>query len=454
MTVKYYAILTNQGAARLANATMLGSKLNLTQMAVGDANGVLPTPDPAQTKLINQKRIAPLNLLSVDPNNQSQIIAEQIIPENEGGFWIREIGLYDDEGVLIAVANCPETYKPQLQEGSGRTQTIRMILVVTNTEAITLKIDPSVVLATRKYVDDEVLELRLYVDDQMRNHIAAQDPHTQYAQKHNPTFTGEPKAPTPAAGNNTTRIATTAFVQAAITALINGAPATLDTLKEIAAAINNDPKFSTTINNALSGKQPLDETLTHLSGKDVAGLLAYLGLGEGSALPVGVPVPWPSATPPTGWLKCNGAAFSAEEYPELAKAYPTNKLPDLRGEFIRGWDDGRGVDAGRALLSLQDDSFEAHRHESFFYAGISRNEMPLKNLPSSDEMLTLSSTTNALSPDGIDATNSLIGNDDYNCLIEGNKNNKRTATGLSTSIVGAAETRPRNISFNYIVRAA
>ncbi|HGE3902791.1 TPA: phage tail protein [Escherichia coli] len=290
MTVKYYAILTNQGAARLANATMLGSKLNLTQMAVGDANGVLPTPDPAQTKLINQKRIAPLNLLSVDPNNQSQIIAEQIIPENEGGFWIREIGLYDDEGVLIAVANCPETYKPQLQEGSGRTQTIRMILVVTNTEAITLKIDPSVVLATRKYVDDEVLELRLYVDDQMRNHIAAQDPHTQYAQKHNPTFTGEPKAPTPAAGNNTTRIATTAFVQAAITALINGAPATLDTLKEIAAAINNDPKFSTTINNALSGKQPLDETLTHLSGKDVAGLLAYLGLGEAAKLGAAVGV--------------------------------------------------------------------------------------------------------------------------------------------------------------------
>ncbi|EFE9225348.1 phage tail protein [Escherichia coli] len=287
MTVKYYAILTNQGAARLANATMLGSKLNLTQMAVGDANGVLPTPDPAQTKLINQKRIAPLNLLSVDPNNQSQIIAEQIIPENEGGFWIREIGLYDDEGVLIAVANCPETYKPQLQEGSGRTQTIRMILVVTNTEAITLKIDPSVVLATRKYVDDEVLELKLYVDDQMRNHIAAQDPHTQYAQKHNPTFTGEPKAPTPATGNNTTRIATTAFVQAAITALINGAPATLDTLKEIAAAINNDPKFSTTINNALSGKQPLDETLTHLSGKDVAGLLAYLGLGEAAKRDVG-----------------------------------------------------------------------------------------------------------------------------------------------------------------------
>ncbi|HCD2469271.1 TPA: phage tail protein [Escherichia coli] len=433
MTVKYYAILTNQGAARLANATMLGSKLNLTQMAVGDANGVLPTPDPAQTKLINQKRIAPLNLLSVDPNNQSQIIAEQIIPENEGGFWIREIGLYDDEGVLIAVANCPETYKPQLQEGSGRTQTIRMILVVTNIEAITLKIDPSVVLATRKYVDDEVLELRLYVDDQMRNHIAAQDPHTQYAQKHNPTFTGEPKAPTPAAGNNTTRIATTEFVQAAITALINGAPATLDTLKEIAAAINNDPKFSTTINNALSGKQPLDETLTHLSGKDVAGLLAYLGLGEGSALPVGVPVPWPSATLPTGWLKCNGAAFSAEEYPELAKAYPTNILPDLRGEFIRGWDDGRGVDSSRTLLSWQKGSYlvqEANISPDSVVQ-FSVNDIALlgwdKTETNSDILRAKSIPTEHI----------------WNPVPVG-------AWGIQ--YLGYA--RPRNIAFNYIVRAA
>ncbi|EFB5428568.1 TPA: phage tail protein [Escherichia coli] len=445
MTVKYYAILTNQGAARLANATMLGSKLNLTQMAVGDANGVLPTPDPAQTKLINQKRIAPLNLLSVDPNNQSQIIAEQIIPENEGGFWIREIGLYDDEGVLIAVANCPETYKPQLQEGSGRTQTIRMILVVTNTEAITLKIDPSVVLATRKYVDDEVLELKLYVDDQMRNHIASQDPHTQYAQKHNPTFTGEPKAPTPAAGNNTTRIATTEFVQAAITALINGAPATLDTLKEIAAAINNDPKFSTTINNALSGKQPLDETLTHLSGKDVAGLLAYLGLGEGSALPVGVPVPWPSATPPTGWLKCNGAAFSAEEYPELAKAYPTNKLPDLRGEFIRGWDDGRGMDTGRAILSAQGDAIRN------IYG-----EFKTVNTENYSIWESVGSFKGAVVPLNPSTNNS------YFSLVR-SMVTERSEGGVYPKVIGldasrivptANENRPRNIAFNYIVRAA
>lgn len=170
MTAKYFAILTNQGAERLANAEALGTKLNLTQMAVGDANGVLPTPDQAQTKLINQKRIAPLNLLTVDQANTSQIIAEQIIPENEGGFWIREIGLYDDDGILIAVANCPETYKPELQEGSGRTQTIRMILIVSSTSATTLKIDPSVVLATRQYVDDKVIEVKSYADGLMRAH--------------------------------------------------------------------------------------------------------------------------------------------------------------------------------------------------------------------------------------------------------------------------------------------
>ena len=361
MSTKFYTLLTDIGAAKLASAAALGVPLKITHMAVGDGGGTLPTPDAKQTALVNEKRRAALNMLYIDPQNSSQVIAEQVIPENEGGWWIREVGLFDESGALIAVGNCPESYKPQLAEGSGRTQTVRMVLITSSTDNITLKIDPAVVLATRKYVDDEVLELRLYVDDQMRNHIAAQDPHTQYAQKHNPTFTGEPKAPTPAAGNNTTRIATTEFVQAAITALINGAPATLDTLKEIAAAINNDPKFSTTINNALAlkaplsspaltgtptaptaaqsvnntqiattafvksaiaamvgsapaaldtlnelaaalgndpnfattmlnalaGKQPLDNTLTNLSGKDVAGLLAYLGLGEAAKRNVG-----------------------------------------------------------------------------------------------------------------------------------------------------------------------
>ncbi|KEM17417.1 phage tail protein, partial [Escherichia coli] len=415
MTVKYYAILTNQGAARLANATMLGSKLNLTRMAVGDANGVLPTPDPAQTKLINQKRIAPLNLLSVDPNNQSQIIAEQIIPESEGGFWIREIGLYDDKGVLIAVANCPETYKPQLQEGSGRTQTIRMILVVTNTEAITLKIDPSVVLATRKYVDDKISK-----HEQSRRHPDASLTAKGFVQLSSATDSqSETEAATPKAvkiaydlawGKYTAQDATTtrkgivqlssatnstsetlAATPKAVKAAydlaagkapvshthpwsqITGVPAASLTAKgtvQLSSAINSTseilaatPKAVKDAYDLANGKQPADATLTALAGLATAAdrlpyftgadraalatltaigraiiakgsikdVLNYLGLGEGSALPVGVPVPWPTATPPEGWLKCDGRAFTKEQYPVLARAYPTLRLPDLRG---------------------------------------------------------------------------------------------------------------------------
>ncbi|MEA1020155.1 phage tail protein [Enterobacter asburiae] len=361
MSAKFYTLLTDIGAAKLANAAALGVPLKITQMAVGDGGGVLPTPNAQQTKLVGEKRRAALNMLYIDPQNSSQVIAEQVIPETEGGWWIREVGLFDETGALIAVGNCPESYKPQLAEGSGRTQTVRMVLITSSTDNITLKIDPSVVLATRQYVDDKVLELKVYVGDLMAKHLADVDPHSQYASKDSPTLTGTPKTPTPPAGNNSALIASTAFVQAAILALIGGAPATLDTLKEIAAAINNDPNFSTTINNALAlkaplvspaltgtptaptaaqtvnntqiattafvkaavaglvgsspealdtlnelaaalgndpnfattmtnalaNKQPLDNTLTSLSGKDAAGIIQYLGLGTAAKKNIG-----------------------------------------------------------------------------------------------------------------------------------------------------------------------
>ena len=257
MSAKFYTLLTDIGAAKLASAAALGVPLKITQMAVGDGGGVLPTPSAQQTKLIAEKRRADLNMLYIDPQNSSQIIAEQVIPETEGGWWIREVGLFDETGALIAVGNCPESYKPQLAEGSGRTQTVRMVLITSSTDTITLKIDPAVVLATRKYVDDKVLELKVYVDDLMAKHLAAADPHSQYAPKESPTLTGTPKTPTAAAGTNTQQIASTAFVQAAVLALTSGAPVTLDTFKEMAVAINNDPNFATTITNALALKAPL-----------------------------------------------------------------------------------------------------------------------------------------------------------------------------------------------------
>jgi phage-related tail fiber protein len=154
MSAIYFAIPTNAGLAKIANALALGIPLKITAMAVGDGGGQAVTPDPAMTTLPGEKRRATLNTLFQDPLNPAQLVAEQIIPENVGGWWIRCVSLYDETGTMIAIANSPDTYKPQLSEGSGRTQTIRMVLIVSDTSAVELKIDPSVVLATRKYVDD------------------------------------------------------------------------------------------------------------------------------------------------------------------------------------------------------------------------------------------------------------------------------------------------------------
>ena len=168
MSTKFYTLLTDIGAAKLASAAALGVPLKITHMAVGDGGGTLPTPDAKQTALVNEKRRAALNMLYIDPQNSSQIIAEQVIPENEGGWWIREVGLFDESGALIAVGNCPESYKPQLAEGSGRTQTVRMVLITSSTDNITLKIDPAVVLATRHYVDQQI-----EIHEQSRRHPSA-----------------------------------------------------------------------------------------------------------------------------------------------------------------------------------------------------------------------------------------------------------------------------------------
>ncbi|EBV2431158.1 tail fiber protein, partial [Salmonella enterica subsp. enterica serovar Typhimurium] len=194
---------------------------------------------------------------------------------------------------------------------------------------------------------------------------------------------------------------------------------------------------------------------------------------EGSALPVGVPVPWPSATPPEGWLKCNGAAFSSEMYPNLAQAYPTNKLPDLRGEFIRGWDDGRGVDAWRTLLSAQDFAFEDHAlglptnqgyagiekgsTENDVYAAFSDGMHYTGNVTSSGQWDDYSQSKIYIRSDGKPVGNNIeLANSSE--ALRSSLRTYRASTGWYNPGLNkpktATETRPRNVAFNYIVRAA
>ncbi|MCV5893064.1 phage tail protein [Escherichia coli] len=293
MSTKFRTVITTAGAAKLAAATAPGGrKVNITTMAVGDGGGKLPVPDAGQTGLIHEVWRHALNKISQDKRNSNYIIAELVIPPEVGGFWMRELGLYDDAGTLIAVANMAESYKPALAEGSGRSQTCRMVIIVSSVASVELTIDTTTVMATQDYVDDKIAE-----HEQSRRHPDASltakgftqlssatnstsemlaatpkavktvmDETNKKAPLNSPALTGTPTTPTARQGTNNTQIANTAFVMAAIAALVDSSPDALNTLNELAAALGNDPNFATTMTNALAGKQPKDATLTALAG--------------------------------------------------------------------------------------------------------------------------------------------------------------------------------------------
>ncbi|EFU9557246.1 tail fiber protein [Escherichia coli] len=380
-TRKFKTVITDTGAKKLAQAAAPdGKPVRLTHMAVGDGGGTLPTPDSKQTRLVREVWRHTVNRVFLDATHQNRIIAELAIPPETGGFWIREIGVFDEHGDLIAVGNTAESYKPAVAEGSGRAQTFRTILTVSSTATVALTVDNTMVMATVDYVDDKLKEheqSRRHPDasltakgfvqlssatnsvsetqaatpkavkaayDLANGKYTAQDASTtrkglvqlssatnstsetqaatpkavkaaydlanaKYtaqdattAQKgivqlssatnstsetlaatskavkavmdetnkkaplNSPALTGTPTTPTARQGTNNTQIASTAFVMAAIAALVDSSPDALNTLNELAAALGNDPNFATTMTNALAGKQPKDATLTALAG--------------------------------------------------------------------------------------------------------------------------------------------------------------------------------------------
>ncbi|WP_339057997.1 phage tail protein [Candidatus Regiella endosymbiont of Tuberolachnus salignus] len=325
MNEKFYAVITHQGAAKLANATALGIPLKITHMAVGDGGGSLPTPDPRQTQLINEHRRAALNSLSIDPINPHQLIAEQVIPAADGGWWIREIGLFDHDGTLIALANCPETYKPQIQQGSGRTQTLRMVLIVSSTAAITLKIDPSVVVATRRHVDDKLIEVKAYVDNLLSVHEKSRN-HPDASKKEK----GFVILSSATDSDSETHAAT---------------PKAVKTAYQLARDANNNA--NTKLTKALNGADIPNKL--HF--------LTHLGISN-NLVPVGMPMPWPLEWIPPGYALMVGQTFNTAHYPLLAKAYPNGVIPDMRGWTIKG------KPASRKSLSQEQDGNKHHSHHA------------------------------------------------------------------------------------------
>ena len=226
--------------------------------------------------------------------------------------------------------------------------------------------------------------------------------------------------------------------------LANGkqaADATLTALAALATAADKLPYFTGVDRAALTALTSVGRAI--LGKTSIQSVLDYLGLGEGSALPVGVPVPWPLETPPTGWLKCNGAAFSSEKYPKLAKAYPANKLPDLRGEFIRGWDDSRGIDTGRSLLSGQTATFIRTALQDYYGYDLNTNVKVGIAYATADSVITVGNPANPKAGN----------NSDY---VPASSDNSITGTQRTAedNFTGAwISMRPRNVAFNYIVRA-
>lgn len=351
---QFFAILTTVGMAKQANADALGIPWKITEMGVGDANNTDPIPNASQTTLINEWRRRPLNQLKIDPINPAVLIAEQIIPADEGGKWIREIGLYDADGDLVAVANCAPSFKPILSQGSGRTQIVRMNFIVTSTGNITLKIDPAIVLASRAYVDAAILEVL-------------------------------PKNKTP---GEWTRVKT------------------------------NDRGI------VVSGDNP--STLAGMGITDsYTKAQVEAMIAQASALPVGASVWFPVNKVPPGFLEIDGSVKSIAAYPDLAVFLGTDfnkgdegagnfRLPESRAEFLRGWDHGRGIDAGRAIGSWQADDNKAHVHNNNSVSG------------SAGRQDTLSGGT------GI--------------FVGG-------ATSGNTSSSGGAEARPRNLAVMWCIKA-
>ena len=467
-TRKFRTLITDIGLAKLAATTAPGGRpVRLTHMAVGDGNGELRQPQKNQTSLYNEVWRQSVNRVFTDPENPNRLIAELVIPPETGGFWVREIGVFDDTGTMIAVGNTAESYKPTREEGSGRAQIFRAVITVTSDAVVELVMDTTTILPTTDYIDEKMAE-----HARSRNHPDATLTEKGFTQLSSATnSTSETLAATPkavkaaydlAAGkapashthpwNQITGVPSASLTAKGIVQLSSDTNSNSETLaatpKAVKAAydlanskasaahthrwaqITDAPVFSS-VARVIMGKQSI---------KDI---LDYFGLGEGSTLPVGVPVPWPSSRPPEGWLQCNGAAFTRTKYPKLAVAYPDLRLPDLRGEFIRGWDDLRMIDRGRLLLSTQEATYICTAIQAYHgVAGGADIQAGISFASHDNDIINIT-------PDQPRTGNG---------ILYGTKPVDRWAIARAGKLVSNEKDRwiairPRNIAFNYIVRA-
>lgn len=403
----FFTILTTIGQAKIANALALGQQIQLTHMALGDGNGNPTTPNQGQTALVREVYREQLNQLSIDSANPNYVIAELVVPSTVGGWTVREVGLYDTNGDMIAVGNFPNTYKPTLDEGASRDLVVRIIIEVSNASVVQLKIDPTVVLASRSWVETNFLRRSKVVGGTTNQILAKKSNTDEDFTWVDPTAAVsvivdvKPERQTLAAAQTIVNLASIAA--SGISVYVEGARLieTVDFNVTGPAQITltgSHPAGSVIHcyqNEALDAFANATETirgLVHLAtpaeaaggtnSTDVitpATLKSVIDAVAATLTPPGAVQAFASLAPPTGWLRCNGAAVSRATFNALFTAIGTTfgvgdgsttfNLPDLRGEFVRGLDDGRGVDAGRLVGTAQSSQNLAHFHSPLIASG-------------------------------------------------------------------------------------
>ncbi|EOD0070345.1 phage tail protein [Escherichia coli] len=578
-TRKFKTVITDTGAKKLAQAAAPdGKPVRLTHMAVGDGGGTLPTPDSKQIRLVHEVWRHTVNRVILDATHQNRIIAELVIPPETGGFWIREIGVFDEHGDLIAVGNTAESYKPTVAEGSGRAQTFRTILTVSSTATVALTVDNTMVMATVDYVDDKLKE-----HEQSRRHPDASLTTKGFTQlSSDTTSTSETRAATPKAikiamdnadgrlaknrngedipnkelflinvgtprvyakngyiGKAGQRWTTEQFVEwlnergafrtgswifranislsqhcvltdtgygdiglggclievfgeiiggivRITTGLEDSDPTTKEHRAQFTGVILDKGKKTIWYRTYTDKNKPTVQDIGALSatGNAVSASkletahpisgVAFDGTKGIEALPPGIPLPWPSDTPPDGYAIMVGQTFDKSAYPKLAAAYPSGVIPDMRGWTIKG-----KPASGRAVLSQEQDGIKSHTHS----ASASSTDLGTKTTSSFDYGTKSTNNTGAHTHNfaynntsayaetpgtggGMHATNT--SKTASNRVLSAGAHTHTVAIGAHTHTLaigshthtitiaayGNAENTVKNIAFNYIVRLA
>lgn len=390
----FYCIHTAVGLQLLAQAEATGTQIQLTHMAVGDGNGNPVTPAESMTSLVRERFRATVNRVYQDAENPLMFTAELIIPASAAGFTMREVGIFDSNGNLFVVGNLPDTYKPAASEGAFSDSVVRVPFMVSNASTVTLKIDPNVVVATQSWIINNITPALLIpggTTSQILRKKSNADGDFEWG---DPEFANIvvdviEEEQTLAASQTTVTWATVTNTGLAV--YIEGVrivekagadgwqidSATPNTQIILGKAYPAGTKILGVQNEPLGDVPfPLEasKNLSDVSDKTVArtNLGVYSKAETDQKAPAGMVAHFARSTPPTGWLKANGAAVSRTAYAGLFAAigttfgvgdgFNTFNVPDLRGEFIRGWDDGRNVDTSRVFGSYQADDLGAHKH--------------------------------------------------------------------------------------------